>query len=393
MNQEILSEAVQKYLKKICAEQPSSIALRKSPFPQVRASELANQVDGYQRSAKKIPAWLSFPAIYFPEKLNLEQCSSSETGLFKANLIQKDSTLIDLTGGFGVDSFYFAQVAKQVTHCEINTDLSEITAHNFAQMKQHNIACQAMDGLVLLNQNENTYDYIYIDPSRRVKQQKVFLLEDCEPNVVAAQDLFFQKAANILTKVAPLLDITQALRSLRHVKAVYVISVNNDCKELLFLQEKGFVGTPQIHAVRIQHQRQQVFSFSQEQERDSVAVLGLPGKYLYDPDVALTKAGAFKSLATRFDLQKLHTNTHLYTANFLVSDFPGRCFEIIAVTPYAAFKKCKKGEKANVSTKNFPLKVEELRKKFNIKDGGERYLFFTCNKQQELLVIDCLKTL
>ncbi|GHE34089.1 class I SAM-dependent methyltransferase [Sphingobacterium griseoflavum] len=376
MNKAILLQPVQDFLHQYRDASPSDIALRKSPFSDVPSSALAQQIDGRQRAARKIAPWTLVAGIYYPEKLSLEQCSSEETGHFKASLIRRGTKLIDLTGGFGVDSFYFASTAAEVSYCERNNDLAEIVAHNFQTLGLENIGCHPGDGLSLLKASNEHFDYIYIDPSRRVQQQKVFRLQDCEPNIVEHQTLFFSKARCILSKLAPLLDISLALQTLQYVKAVYVLSVQNDCKELLFLQEQGYEGDVQVHAVRILPQRRQIFSFNYAEEQAAESSLGPLGAYLYDPDVALTKAGAFKSLGNRFGLTKLHPHTHLYTSARLQADFPGRRFQVMAVHPLRSLKKGICIRKANVITKNFPLRVEDIRKKFKIADGGEDFLFF-----------------
>ncbi|MFD1770279.1 class I SAM-dependent methyltransferase [Sphingobacterium suaedae] len=387
MNKDLLTTDVQSYIHANQHSNPAAIALQKSPFETVTARELAAQIDGMQRVKKKIPAWLEHTGLYFPEKLNLEQASSSATGAFKSSLIAKDSRVIDLTGGFGVDSYYFAQHARQVTHCEINEDLSQIVAHNFKVLHVSHVDCIAGDGLELLRSQETSYDMIYIDPSRRVKQQKVFCLEDCEPNILESQDLFFSRAPYILTKLAPLLDIQLALRSLAQVKDVYVVSVDNDCKELLFMQERNYLGSPQIHAVRLLPDGPHLFSFNYTEEQDTVALYSAPKKYLYDPDVAVNKAGAFKSVGTRYGLGKLAAHTHLYTGDTDVTDFPGKQLKIIDTYTLKSLKKALPLKKANVISKNFPLRVEEIRKKFKIDDGGNDYLYFCTLERGEHVVI------
>lgn len=378
MNYKILTPEVQAFIQQHTQENASDWALKKSPFIGVSSAELAQQLHGWQKTNQKIPEWLARgQALYFPEKLNLEQCSSSQTATFKASLLSPGGTVLDLTGGFGVDSYYFAQQARMVLHCEINPLLSQIVAYNFNALGADNIRCYAGDGLSFLGSSERRFDCIYADPSRRANQQKVFRLEDCVPNILAHQDLLFQHADTLLTKLAPLLDISSALQALPQVKEVYVISVDNDCKELLFLQEKGFEGTARIHAVRLLPTQPAVFSFNYTAEKEAIADFGEPMSYLYDPDVAVTKAGAFKSVATAFQLKKLHQHTHLYTQDVLIPEFPGRIFQITAVLPFSIFRKNIDLRKANIISKNFPLKVAEIRKKLKIKDGGEDYLHFT----------------
>ncbi|WP_293916003.1 MULTISPECIES: class I SAM-dependent methyltransferase [unclassified Sphingobacterium] len=388
MNYNILQKEVQHFLQDNSKVSPSAIALKKSPFVAVSSAELATQLDGRQRIARKLPKWANTPGIYFPEKLNLEQSSSEQTAAFKCRLIKPDTALLDMTGGFGIDSYFFASKARQVTYCEINTALSEIVQHNFQTLGVNNVKFVATDAVTYLEQQpDNSLDYIYIDPSRRVNTRKVFLLTDCEPNIADLQTLFFTKANTIISKIAPLMDISTALTSLQYVKDVYVISVDNDCKELLFVQEKGFEGEPEIHSVRLFQGTEQQLTFTYEQERQETNNYSTALTYLYDPDVAITKAGAFKTVGKQYQLQKLHSSTHLYTSTELETSFPGRMFSVTNVLPYSAFKKADYPKQANIIAKNFPDKPEELRKRWKIKDGGEQFLFFTQDHDNNYIVI------
>ncbi|QBQ41172.1 class I SAM-dependent methyltransferase [Sphingobacterium psychroaquaticum] len=388
MNLAILSAEVQAYIQSERKSDPAKLALAKSPFASVSSAEIARQVDGLQRAYRKVPSWVDKASLYYPDKLNLEQSSSSETAHFKASLLEEGKTLIDLTGGFGIDSYYFAQRCKHVTHCELNEELSTIVRHNFHTLGTQNIDFHQGDGVAYLRDQVQSIDYIYIDPSRRVKQQKVFRLEDCEPNMVILQDLFFDKAPIIISKLAPLLDISLALKSLKNVRDVYIISIDNDCKELIFIQDKEYIGTPVIHATLLdKNESSRTFSFTLEEERETVTNFHQPEKYLYEPDVAINKAGAFKIIAKQFNLSKLHPHSHLYTSDTIVEDFLGKTFIINQVEPFSVFKKTKTALKGNVIAKNFPLKVEDIRKKLKIKDGGSLYLFFTTQVDETLIVI------
>lgn len=392
MNKSILATDVQNYLVEKRHSSAADMALKKSPFAHVTSQELAQQIDGRQRAAKKIPEWTATAGIYYPEKLNMEQCSSAETGKFKASLVQHGASLIDLTGGLGVDSYYFAQQGACVTHCEINQELSSIVQHNFKQLGLKNIVCHSGDGIEYLENLKKTVDFIYIDPSRRVAQQKVFRLTDCEPNIVKLQTLFLAKAQCIITKLAPLLDISLAMEQLDHVCDIYIVSVDNDCKELILVQNKQFSGEAQLHAIKLSTGNQQrFFTFTTSQEQQAEANYALPKKYLYDPDVAITKAGAFKCIGVAFDLFKLQQHTHLYTSDRYVEDFPGRCFRILDIYPLSKLKKNKAVSKANVVTKNFPTRVDDIRKKFKIVDGGSDFLYFCTLQGGEHVAIHCTR--
>lgn len=392
MNLNILDKDVQAFIKANRERSPSEIALSKSPFQHVSSSEIATQIDGWQRAVKKLPTWAFTSNIYYPDKINLEQCSSEHTALVKQTLIKKGAKVADITGGFSVDSCYIAQEASTVIHCEINKTLSAIVKHNTKVLGVNNLVALPVDGVDFVkNQKDESLDYIYIDPSRRVNSAKVFLLEDCEPNILNYQDLFLQKARFTLIKLSPLLDINALLNNLKHVKLVYVISVDGDCKELLLLQDRTFTGEPKIVAIRLVLDKIQEVAFTFSEERACLIKTGDPLKYLYDPDVAITKAGAFKTIAKVFNLSKLNINTHLYTSNIQEIDFPGKTFLIEKTYSFNEFKQQKSIKKANIVSKNFPMKVEEIKKKFKIKDGGEVYLYFTCDTNNKHIVIKCFR--
>ncbi|MDR6736573.1 THUMP-like domain-containing protein [Sphingobacterium sp. 2149] len=388
MNTLILQEEIQQFLDRNAEQSPAKIALKKSPFEGISPSELATQLDGKQRASTKIPMWAKTPGIYFPPKLNLEQCSSEKTALFKSTLINKGTHLVDATSGFGVDSFYFSRQAAKVTACELNPELAAISKHNAAVLAADNLHVIAANGVdYILHDATKRFDYIYLDPSRRVQNKKVFLLDECEPNLVQLQDDFFRHSDSIISKLAPLLDITSALQQLRYVKDVYVLSLQNDCKELIFVQEKGYEGEAAIHAVRLFHGQQQVVSFTYESERAVVNEYSEPLSYLYEPDVALSKAGAFKTIGQLFDVKKLHKNTHLYTSDKQIENFPGKTFVIKQVESFSDFKKNKQSMQAGIIAKNFPLKTAEIKKKFKISDGGNSFLFFTTTVNDQFSVI------
>lgn len=392
MNKNLLEKEVQDYIKAHRELSPSTVALRKSPFAHVSASEIAAQIDGWQRSVRKLPTWAYSSNIYYPDKINLEQCSSEHTALLKQMLISRNSRVVDVTGGFGVDSCYLAQHAELVIHCELNEKLSEIVKHNAIELGVHNMVCLATDGVdYVAQQQDDAIDYIYVDPSRRIQHSKVFLLEECEPNIVELQELFLQKSRYVLYKLSPLLDITAALNKLKCIKYVLVISVDGDCKELLFVQDRTFDGETKLSAIRLFQDQIQLHTFTQAEEKSSLVRCTAPMTYLYDPDVSVTKAGAFKSIAKKYNLYKLHIHSHLYTSDGLMEDFPGRIFSVKRVYTIPAFKRECTLKKANVISKNFPIKVEDIKKKYKIKDGGDDFLFFTTDSDDNHIVVHALK--
>ncbi|MGB7785360.1 MAG: class I SAM-dependent methyltransferase [Salinimicrobium sp.] len=392
MNRALLNKEVQDFIEEHYKEDVSKILFRGSPFPEVSAQELGVQLSGKKKAEKKLPAFFNTRGIVYPPKLNLEQTSSEKTAEYKASLVNGDS-LIDLTGGFGIDSFYFSKKFKKVVHCELNEELSELATHNFELLKAENIKTQTGDGLEILEASEEEFDWVYIDPSRRnISGGRVFLLSDCLPNLPDQLDTIFSKTNNILLKTSPLLDLQAGLNELHSVQEIHIIAIDNDVKELLWVLKKGFSGEVLIKTLNLRKHEEQVFEdvFGREQQAD----YSLPLKWLYEPNASIMKSGLFSSLGTKLDLKKLHFNTHLYTSEEL-KDFPGRRFEILDVLPFK--KKKIKGRlnfsKAHISTRNFPMSVDALRKQLKLNDGGDHYLFFVTNKKEEKVVLICKKVI
>lgn len=387
MNKFILNTDIQEFINEHLNSDIASLLLKGTSFSSVETKDIIEQIEAKKRCENKLPTWFHCKAIYYPNKLNIEQTSSEVTAKYKASLIQGD-TFIDLTGGFGVDCFQFSKVFKTVEHCEINEALSEIVNHNYKQLNVENISTINYDGVAHLKTNSKIYDWIYIDPSRRHDSKgKVFFLNDCLPNVPEHIDLLFKHSKNILIKTSPLLDFSVGINELKHVKTIHVVAVNNEVKELLWVLEDGFEADILIETVNIKKELNEVFSFSFENEKVSESKYSEPLTYLYEPNSAILKSGGFHSITTKLDVFKLHKHSHLYTSNVLI-DFPGRCFKIETILPYN--KKTIKNlgiNKANITTRNFPETVEQLRKKLNIKDGGNDYLFFTTNLEDGKIVI------
>ncbi len=375
MNKQILNKEVQTYISEHLNADVDKIALSKSPFIGVSAAELANQIAAKKKSEKKLPKWFKTPNIYYPSTLSIEQTSSEETAKYKQHLL-KGERFVDLTAGFGVDSFYFAKRAKEVYSCEINVDLSNVSAHNTKVLGANNIKCLAGDGLTFLEQSNECFDTIYIDPARRSTSGKVFKLAECTPNVVTHLDLLLNKASRIIIKTSPLLDIQAGLSELKNVSEIHILSVKNECKELLWVLDKDFIGEPTIFCVTI-NQQTKIFSFPIAVVK-SKTVIGqqLPTGYLYEPDTSLMKSGAFDYIAEKFFLEKLDVQSHLYFSNKINAEFPGRIFEIKEILAPNEFKKSQ-GLKANVIVRNYPEKAENLVKKYKIAPSKKDFLIFT----------------
>ena len=389
MNESILNTDIQNFINKNIQGDPVKLILKGSPFFDVTIQDIAEQIEAKNKCKKKLPTWFQAKNIYYPNKLNVEQTSSEITAKYKAGLMSGDS-IIDITGGFGVDCFAFAEKFKAVTHCEINTELSSISKHNFEVLGIDNIKTIAKNGIDYLENTRKTYDWIYVDPSRRNDEKgKVFLLEDCMPNIPKNMASLFQFTDNILVKTSPVLDISSAVFELENVKEVHVIAVQNEVKEVLYILKKNYNGRIQFKTINITKEQNQVFDFNL---MDVKANYSFPLKYLYEPNAAILKSGGFVEVSKILNLGKLHIHSHLYTSEKL-TDFPGRRFQILKNIPYNKKRLLKliPSNKANITTRNFPETVAQIRKKTGLKEGGNVYLFFTTDMEGDRKVLICEK--
>ena len=367
------------------------ILLGKSNFPDVNTRELAEQIDSRKRCEKKLPLWFQTEGIYYPPKISVEQSSSEITAKFKAGLAIGES-LIDLTGGFGVDCFYFQKNGFLVTHCEINRELSEISGHNARILGDNGTLFYTGDGLDLLGKNQ-FYDTIYVDPSRRINTRKVFKLQDCEPNVPANLENLKKKSARIIIKTSPLLDIQAGINELGNVNQIYILSIKNDCKELLWIIDPGDPATDtEVICHTFNNQIEGEYRFRISEERNFVlSNFSDPLNVIYEPDVALMKSGSFKLISRDFNVLKLNQHSHLYTSDYVREGFPGRTFKVDQYWDYKTFSKIKNIHKANVISRNFPLNPQQIKQKHAVKDGGDWFLIFTTGSFGQLIVIQCRK--
>ncbi|MBO0592775.1 class I SAM-dependent methyltransferase [Cellulophaga sp. E16_2] len=391
MNKNILNTGVQEFIAKNWNTDIMSVLLKKQQFTAVTQKELVEQLEAKKKCKEKLFTWFNTPEIYYPNKLNIEQTSSENTAQYKANLVN-GNTLLDLTGGFGVDSFFFSQKIKEVYHCELDKNLSEIARYNFDILGKKNITSIPENGLDFLTKTNLDLDWIFIDPSRRNDaKEKVFFLSDCLPNVPENLALLFSKSNHLLIKTSPLLDFTIGINELKFVKEIQVVALQNDVKELLWVLEKNYDKEITVKTINLLKNTTETFDFILNKERAMVSSLSEPLSYLYEPNSAILKSGAFKSVGNHFKLYKLQEHSHLYTSNELV-DFPGRVFKVAAVIPFNKKEIQKlKITKANITTRNFPEPVASIRKKFKIKDGGDMYLFFTTDSTDKLVLLKCFK--
>jgi 16S rRNA G966 N2-methylase RsmD len=390
LNTSILNKEIQEYINANLKSDMTKLILKGSNFDEVTIQEIAEQIVSKNKCKTKLPTWFQKENIYYPNKLNIEQTSSEITANYKANLVSGNS-LIDITGGFGVDTYYFSKKIKNVTHCEINKELSKIVSHNNKQFNSKNIKTFVGNGLSYLEKSDYKFDWIYSDPSRRNDiKGKVFLLKDCLPNIPENLELIFKKTNHLLLKISPMLDISSAINELNFVKEIHVVSVENEVKELLFILEKNCIQHIDIKTINFRKNKIQTFDFHYQEEL--VATYSVPKKYLFEPNAAILKAGAFQQISVKLKIHKLHQHSHLYTSTNLC-EFPGRSFQIKHVISYnkKELTKLIPSKKANITTRNFPETVFQIRKKTNLKEGGNDYLFFTTDVHNRHIVIICEK--
>ena len=355
---------------------------------------LARQEEGRKIVATKLPSWAENMSILFPAKISLEQCSSEATATYKAGLVSGES-LVDLTGGFGVDCSFLSKNFSSIDYVEQNEELCQIAEHNFKALGL-NIRVNNAESVEFLK-NMPAVDCIYIDPARRdIKGKKTADLNLCSPNLLEIRDILLDKCNTLLIKLSPMFDISSALEVFPECAEVHVVSVKNECKELLLLVEGGFCGETEIVCVDLDELSQvkpEITSVASnlKKEKGEIISYSPPKAYLYEPNASIMKAGLFKTVAKRYNVAKLHPSTHLYTSEELVEDFPGRTFKIQRVTKVHK-KEIPDIEKANLSIRNFPGNVADLRKKLKLKDGGDTYIFAcTLNDNSKVLII-CEKT-
>jgi 16S rRNA G966 N2-methylase RsmD len=389
MLDELISKTTQKNVQDFIFshenEDERKLVLTKKKVLELPSTWIAQQIAGRRRAKFKLTTWYETKGIIYPPTLNLEQTSSEATAKYKTTLIQQGKIGVDLTGGFGIDSFYLSTFFKRFVFVEPDKDLLDLAKHNHVLLGATNIDYVNSTAEEFIKHAEK-FDFIYGDPSRRSHQQKVFKLADCTPNIIDLLPALFEKSQTVLIKTSPLLDLQQGVRALKNVDEIHVVAVDNECKELLFLLRKQATTSPVINTVDLDSKRgiKQKFSFHIEEEKKAEAKFSAPLAWLYEPNAAILKAGAFKIITSRYPFFKLHPSSHIYTSNEMLETFPGRTFKVVQHLKLdKTVKKFFPNGQANILTRNFPLSVEEIKKKTGLKEGGELYLICTQSESQK----------
>ena len=426
-----MNQATQDFIRQHQDDDVRQLAFLGSKYPEVDMPFALDQIRGRKMARVKLPRWASLEGIIYPPHISMEQCSSESTALYKAELAarllglpasslssssfsseyEKESEeeigFVDLTGGFGVDFSYIAsRLGMSSMYVERQAHLCEAAKENFERLGLKNAIVKNEDGIEVLHSLKEL-KLIFIDPARRDDAgNKVVSLKDCTPDVTVLQEEMLLKADYVIIKLSPMLDWHRAVSELSHVREVHIISVNNECKELLLVLSARNMGDMEAssadgevkHAGNLRiycvNDAQCFVSDELDMESSSVKIAPSPleeMQYLYEPNASLMKAGCFGVLSERYDARMLSKNSHLFVSREPIAAFPGRSFRIIAVSSFNK-KKLKRHlsgiTKANIATRNFPLSVAELRKRLKLKDGGEIYIFATTlSDESHVLVI------
>jgi len=379
----MLNEATRKFVSDHWFDDVRKLALQTRSFvgSDIDYSRALLQIAGRQFAENKIPSWFHRDGIVYPPHLALEQCSSEQTARYKAELLSGNS-FVDLTGGFGVDFAFISENFRESYYVEKQKELCEIATLNFKVLGLIN-AWIISENAVEYLEKMPPVDAIFIDPGRRTDSgKKLFNIEEADPDILQIRDLLLEKSESILIKLSPMLDISMALKLLKNVAEVHVVSLENECKELLFLLKRNFTSEPLFTCINISKKGESSkITFLQSKERaGQIDYTSEIGQYIYEPNTSLLKAGFYKRLTDLYPVRKLNADSHLYTSAKFIRDFPGRAFKVEA---YSSFNKkelnnlLRDVKKASITVRNFPLSVAELRKQLKIKESGDTHFLAT----------------
>ncbi|WP_223607708.1 class I SAM-dependent methyltransferase [Chryseobacterium sp. OSA05B] len=379
MENKLINKEIQDYINANLDIDLHALLLKKSPFPDVSMPEIVQQIKGKQTTRKKFPFLLK-EGIVFPPQLNLEQSSSEKTADYKSQIL-KGKKFIDLTSGFGIDAYYLSRNFEEITLVEQNQELLSIVEHNWGILERKaTFINQHLEDF--LSDNKEHFDIIYLDPARRDQNKnKVFLLEDLSPDILQIREKLLATADQIIVKLSPLIDLKYLISVVPLIFRIEIIAVKNDVKEVVIFLSNEQKDRTSVNCINLES-GESAFSFAFGEEENIQAHYSEPEKYIYIPNNAILKAGVFNLLSERFELKKLHPNTHIYTSSQKISDFPGRVMEMEVIES----KQVKKKGQFNIIAKNYPLKPEDIKKKYGLKDGGKDYLIFTQSKKGKIIL-------
>lgn len=384
-----MNQATLEFIRQHAAEDVRQLAFLGKKNPEVDLAYALDQIAGRQKARTKIPSWAAIDGITYPPHLSMEQCSSEQTARYKAKIAGTGDRIVDLTAGFGVDMAFMAEGFSEAIHIEQMEQLCAISSANYEVLGLNHIRVVNGNGVDYLHQLDHA-DLIFIDPARRDEHgARTYGIADCTPNVLEIIDEMLEKAPRVMIKLSPMLDWQKAASDVGRVSQVHIVSVANECKELLLVVERDSKPL-QIFCVN----DDQVFSYISTDEIGNFAPQASEPQYLYEPNASVMKAGCFQLLSTRFGMSQPDKNSHLFLSDKPIADFPGRGFTIERTSTMnkKELKTALAGiSQANIATRNFPLSVAELRKRLKLKDGGDTYIFATTSAQKGHLLLVCRK--
>ncbi len=391
----MMNEATLDFIRKHEKTDVHELSLMAKNYPDVDMPLALRQITGRQKVREKIPQYYACEQLLYPVRLSLEQSSSELTALYKSQLCE-GKLMADLTGGFGVDSYFLSANFESFSYVERDEELCHLAGHNFNVLGRKNINVVHSTAEAFLETTEKM-DWIYLDPARRKKSGgKAVLLSDSEPDLSLILESLYAKSDHILVKLSPMLDVMSLIRDLRGLREIHILAVENECKELVVLLKKGYTGKQKIVSRGfLKNKKTQSFDFDLNREINVKAFYSNEVlDYLYEPNAAILKAGAFKLISGHYGVHKLHPNSHLYTSEELVIDFPGRIFRIKGVYDFSkkSIKELKSQiSQTNLTIRNFPASVADLRKRLKLEEGGDSYLFATTLSEGSKVLILCEK--
>ena len=396
-----MNEATCQYIRLHLDDDIRQLALRGTKDPEVDLAFALQQIDGHKRAKEKLPSWAAIEGLVYPPHLSMEQCSSERTARYKAEVAGSGELFVDLTAGFGVDASFIAQGFQRAVCVELQPELCAISSANFKLLGLHQIKVVNGNGQDYLHTMPSA-DLVFIDPARRDEHGgRTYGITDCTPNVLEIINELLTKAQRVMIKLSPMLDWRKAVEDLgkEYVEAVHIVSVDNECKELL-LEVKRWKGEKvkelKVFCVNLLSDgSEERFEFDASSSRPSAhPFTSSPFHFLYEPNASLMKAGCFGLIADRYQMAQPDVNSHLFVSDKEVADFPGRCFIVDKVTTMnkRELKEALAGiTKANIAVRNFPMSVPELRRRLKLQEGGDVYIFATTAANRGHLLLLCRK--
>ena len=399
----MINQATIDYARQHRDEDPRVLALKAKPTADVDLTAALQQIAGWQAARHKLPTWAASDGIIYPPHISMEQCSSEQTALYKTDVVRRllgnregEGIMYDLTGGFGVDFSYISRLFKEAVYVEQQEHLVEVARHNFDVLGLHNVEARCGNATDILHSIDHA-TLIYLDPARRDSNGgRTYALSDCTPDILTMKEELLNKADLVMVKLSPMLDWRAVVQQLGNVQELHIVSVKNECKELLAIMspQRSNESCPQIYCIN--DEQQFIYHPSPITHHPTSPLRGDKRVALFVPNSSIMKAGCFSELAHHYGLSPLSDNSHLFTSDHFIEDFPGRQFQIDAIssmnkrelrTTFAGI------QQANVAVRNFPMTAEQLRQRLHLRDGGEHYVFATTDDNGQHLLFVCRKPL